>query len=35
MIFILNEAEAIHEFDFLDRAGAMGREMFLDLLFRD
>ena len=34
-IFILDEAEAIHELDLLDGASAMSGEVFFDVLFGD
>jgi hypothetical protein len=34
-IFILDEAEAVHQLDLRNLTGAMGTEVFLDVLFGD
>lgn len=34
-ILIFNEAEAVHQLDFGNLSGAMGAEVFLDILFGD
>ncbi len=34
-IFIFNEAEAVHQLDLGNLSGAMGTEVFLDILFGD
>lgn len=34
-VLVFDEAEAVHEFDFLDGSSAMAREMILDLLLGD